>query len=115
MTRALRIGLAVALALAATARASSADPATPQLSPLHRQREDARRLTEQQRRLEAPAPPPGQPAALTSPMPAQSSTRHSTRRTGFVLLGIAGVSALVALPLLVAASALEPPDDSLDP
>jgi hypothetical protein len=113
MTRALRIGLA--FALIATARASSADPATPQLSPLHRQREDAKRLTEQQRRLEAQAPPPGQPAALTSPMPAQSSTRHTTRRTGFVLLGIAGVSAIVSVPLLVAANAGEPSEDGLDP
>jgi hypothetical protein len=117
MPRALRTGLALALALAATGRVSSADPATPQLSPLHRQREDAQRLTEQQRGLEAPAPAAPQPAAaLTSPLPTRSAARNTTRGTGFVLLGIAGVSAIVAVPLLVASSIkTDSEDSSLEP
>jgi hypothetical protein len=109
MTRASRIGLALALALAASGRASSADPAPPRLSPLHRQREDAKRLTEQQRALAAPAPQ-APPAAVSSD-PTNTSTRHTTRATGVVLLGIAGVSAVVALPLLVAANVGDAPDD----
>jgi hypothetical protein len=117
MTRALQIGLAFAFALAGSGRASSADPTTPQLSPLHRQREDAKRLTEQQRGVEASPPAPAQQAtALTAPMATRSTTRHTTRGTGLVLLGIAGVSAIVALPLLVAANVGDDPTDgSLDP
>jgi hypothetical protein len=101
MTWASRIGLA--LALVATGGVSAADPATPQLNPLHRQREDAKRLTEHQRGLETAVRAPAA-AALSSPLVTPSSTRHTTRGTGMVLLGIAGASAIIAVPLLIAGS-----------
>jgi hypothetical protein len=84
-------------AVAASGAPAAADPATPQLSPLHRQREDAQRLHEQQRDLERPqAEAPATPRAPPAPA---GATRHTTRNAGLVLLGIAGVSTVIALPL----------------
>jgi hypothetical protein len=94
--------LCVGLVAAAISGGAAADPATPQLSPLHRQREDAQRLHEQQRDLERQAPAAASPPATNRP-PADAAagvtTRHTTRTAGLVLLGVAGLSAVVALPL----------------
>jgi hypothetical protein len=113
MRQLLCAGLAV---LAVFGGSVAADPATPQLSPLHRQREDALRLREQQRDLDRPRPqapsspsspspspsPPSSPSSPSSgpaaPVPS-GGTRHTTRNAGLVLLGVAGLSAIVALPL----------------
>jgi hypothetical protein len=79
---------------------AAADPATPQLSPLHRQREDAQRLREQQRDLERPQPEaPSRPPTPRAPPAPAGATRHTTRNAGLVLLGIAGLSTVIALPL----------------
>jgi hypothetical protein len=95
------LGVGLAVAVAASGAPVAADPAAPQISPLHRQREDAQRLTEQQRSLERPlsidpasTPEPNQPLPVPS-----GGTRHTTRGAGLVLLGVAGLSALVGLPL----------------
>jgi hypothetical protein len=97
MRQLLCAGLAVAVA--GSAGRVAADPAAPQLSPLHRQREDAQRLTEQQRALERPEPREAGSAAQPAPRVPSGGTRHTTRNAGLVLLGIGGVSAIVALPL----------------
>jgi hypothetical protein len=89
----------------------SADPTTPQISPLHRQREDAQRLTEEQRGLDRtqPAghlaegvdkerPPASTPQAAATP--SFTGGGHTTRGAGLALLGVAGLSAVIALPLL---------------
>lgn len=99
MFRTLRIGLAVALALAAW-RPVLADPATPQLSPLHRQREDAQRLTEQQRNLDPVEPV--DPATAPTPGMLSTRTRHTTRGAGLALLGVGGVATVLSLPLFAA-------------
>jgi hypothetical protein len=99
MRQLLCVGLAAAAA--GSGGRVAADPAAPQISPLHRQREDARRLTEQQRSLERPAPREAVSAPAANPAPPVPSggTRHTTRNAGLVLLGIAGASAIIALPL----------------
>src|SRR5262245_5632920 len=97
MRHLLPAGLVVAIA--APGGVVVADPSTPQLSPLHRQREDAQRLTGEQRGLdrEHVAEPP---SALPEP-PTPTSTRPNqvARGAGFVLLGVAGLSAAIPLPL----------------
>lgn len=99
MRQLLCVGLAVGLT--GFGGRAAADPAAPQISPLHRQREDAQRLTEQQRGLESPARREAVSAPAANPPPAVPSggTRHTTRNAGLVLIGIAGVSAIIALPL----------------
>jgi len=106
------LALAVALAVAGSAAAAFADPGAPQISPLHRQREDAQRLTEQQRGLESP-PPAAQPAAQSAPAPAPTPRRRSLRGVGFALLGLAGLSAAIGLPLLVADRTLPGQSESM--
>jgi hypothetical protein len=119
MRRVLVVG--VSLAFVAPHRVC-ADPTTPQISPIHLQREDAQRLRDQQRGLDgeppaAPAPGapvPGAPAPTAAgaprkppPVPEVHSGRGQ-RTGGIVLVGIAGVSALISVPLLIAGSG---PDD----
>jgi hypothetical protein len=107
MAQLLRVGLAV---VAVSSGSAAADPATPQLSPLHRQREDAQRLHDQQRDLEQAQPalaPQAVDRASAAPAAPVGETRHTTRNAGLVLLGVAGVSAIVALPLRAS-------DDSVD-
>jgi hypothetical protein len=96
MRQLLRVGLAV---VAVSSGPVAADPATPQLSPLHRQREDAQRLQDQHRDLEQAQPAVAPPAIHRAPAVPAGDTRHTTRNAGLVLLGVAGVSAIVALPL----------------
>ena len=96
MRQLLRVGLAAA---AVSSGPVAADPATPQLSPLHRQREDAQRLHEQQRDLEQAQPAAAPAAANRAPAAPAGEVRHTTRNAGLVLLGVAGISGLVALPL----------------
>src|ERR1043165_5209958 len=96
MRQLLRVGLAAA---AVSSAPVAADPATPQLSPLHRQREDAQRLHEQQRDLEQSQPAVPPPAVNRAPAAPAGEVRHTTRNAGLVLLGVAGISGLVALPL----------------
>jgi hypothetical protein len=87
-------------AVAVSGAPVAADPATPQLSPLHRQREDAQRLRDEQRELDRPQPSaPSAPAKGPAPPAPSGGTRHTTRNAGLVLLGIAGLSTVVALPL----------------
>jgi hypothetical protein len=67
---------------------------------LHRQREDAQRLDEEQRDLDRRAPGAVSPPATNRPPAASSgTTRHTTRNAGLVLLGVAALSGVVALPL----------------
>lgn len=96
MRQLLRVGLAV---LAVSSGPVAADPATPQLSPLHRQREDAQRLQDQQRDIEHAQPAVAAPAANRAPAAPAGDTRHTTRNAGLVLLGVAGLSGLISLPL----------------
>src|SRR6185503_8005874 len=97
MFRSMRrlVGVSVALLLAAHAHA---DPAAPQIGTLHRQREDAERLREQQRGLEQ-----GRPEPTAAPRPLPKPTDVGDHRGGVMigvgLLGIAGVSGLVTLTL----------------
>jgi hypothetical protein len=99
MRQLLRVGLVAAVV--APGAPVAADPATPQISPLHRQREDAQRLTEQQRSLERAQPADAASALMANKPPRERSgvTRHTTRGAGLVLLAVGGVSAIVALPL----------------
>jgi hypothetical protein len=101
MRQLLRVGLAV---VAVSSGPVAADPATPQLSPLHRQREDARRLHDEQRDLEQAQPAVAPPAVNPAPPAPAGDTRHTTRNAGLVLLGVAGVSAIVALPFRTSAA-----------
>jgi hypothetical protein len=55
------VATGLALLVAAHAGPLRADPGTPQLAPLHRQREDAQRLGEQLRGLDEPAATPRAP------------------------------------------------------
>jgi hypothetical protein len=100
MRRAL--GLCLALSIATRGDDASADPSAPQLSPVHLQREDAQRLADQQRRLDRDNPPPATMPGAQTPAAAEPATRtdRSRKIAGGVLLGVAGVSALVSLPLL---------------
>jgi len=96
----MRPTLGSGLAVVAVLHGSTAwaDPSTPQLSPIHRQREDAQRLREQQRGLDRDRPAA---AMLTRPseLPAPRAITGSPvmRGVGFALLALAGVSALLAL------------------
>lgn len=87
-------------------RSAGADPSAPQVNPIHLQREDAQRVREQQRDLDhelpipaaaAPAPVPAPQAASTVP----ASGGPNTHAIGVVLLGVAGASALGALPFVL--------------
>ncbi len=98
MRRALGAGLALLLA----ADSGRADPATPQLDAAHLQREDAQRIDEHQRQVDANAPvidaeplaPPARPPAPDGPV------------SGYVLLAVGG-SGVVLSAALLAASALD--------
>jgi hypothetical protein len=112
--RALGFGLALVIAAHVVVRA---DPAAPQVAPIHLEREDAQRLREQQRGLDAqsgavaPGAAPGSavdaPGPLVGrPVPAPAAAQVASVRgehiTGGVLLGISGVSAVVAVGYLTA-------------
>jgi hypothetical protein len=99
--------VATGLALLPVASAAHAEPSTPQLSPLHHQREDAERLRDQLRGLDhdrppapavatppstPPSPPPGAP-------PAPHAGHPTLRGVGVALVVIAGVSGLTTLTL----------------
>jgi len=122
MRRVLVVG--VSLAFVVPAHRVCADPTTPQISPIHLQREDAQRLHDQQRGLDSAAPaaavPPRTPVAAAAPVdpdpgaprtPPPVPEYHSgrgQRTAGIVLVGVAGVSALISVPLLIAGAE---PDD----
>jgi hypothetical protein len=79
-----------------------ADPGAPLLSPLRRQREDAQRLHEQQRESQHERPPQAAPAPAPPPGPDSAvPARHESRSAGVALLGIAGVSGVLALSLFI--------------
>lgn len=103
MRRSLGADLAAAVAIAACGGGTvAADPSVPQLSPLHRQREDAQRLIEQHRGHDQP-PSSATATGTRTPATPQASGgggRHTTRGVGLALLGVAGLSAIIALPLL---------------
>lgn len=109
------LGVGLALLVAGHGGVVHADPGTPQLSPLRRQREDTQRLREQQHVLErerAPAP-------VAAAAPASSDklllapARRGTNFTGVALLGLAGVTGLLTLSLLAADSSATSEDSSL--
>lgn len=83
-------------------RSAIADPTTPQLSPIHLQREDAQRVADQQRTLDRDNPPPTtMPGAQLASEPAKPAMlNRSKRNAGLAFLGIAGISAVVSIPLL---------------
>jgi hypothetical protein len=127
MRRVLVVGVSLAFVVPASAHRVCADPTTPQISPIHLQREDAQRLRDQQRGLDGEppvaTPSPGTPAAApvsTGPDPASASrtpppmpevhNRRGRRTGGIVLVGIAGASALIAVPFLVAGSGADDSD-----
>ncbi len=92
------LGVSLAAAIAAHAAAASADPSTPQISPVHRHREDAQRLTEEQRGLGRDRPADSTPVRAPPPTSSSSAaTGNVMRGFGVAFLGVAGVSALVAL------------------
>jgi hypothetical protein len=104
MRRALGVGLAFALAAPTVPmRSAGADPSAPQVNPIHLQREDAQRVREQQRDLdhELPAPAAAAPAPVPAAVP-DVSGGPNTHAIGVVLLGVAGASALGALPVVLA-------------
>jgi hypothetical protein len=130
MRRVLVVGVSLAFVVSASPHRVCADPTTPQISPIHLQREDAQRLRDQQRGLDgeppvvtpaprvpgAPAAPaPGTPAPVVvdptaagaprkpPPVPEVHSGRGQ-RTAGIVLVGVAGLSALISVPLLIAGS-----------
>jgi hypothetical protein len=81
--------------------AASAEPAAPDVDPVHGQREDAQRLAQQHHDLIA-APPPALPAH-----PAQVEmveTKKGQRIAGLALLSVGGLVALVALPVALTSS-----------
>lgn len=84
------------------ARAASADPTTPQLSPIHLQREDAQRVADQQRALDRENPPPATlPGSQLASDPAKTTAiNRSKRNAGLAFLGLAGIAAVVSIPLL---------------
>ncbi|HEX7837652.1 MAG TPA: hypothetical protein VF469_09330, partial [Kofleriaceae bacterium] len=57
------MGFGLALLAVAHGGGVHADPGTPQISPVHGQREDAQRLTEQLRGLDRASPPEPVPVA----------------------------------------------------
>jgi hypothetical protein len=69
------VATGLALGLAAQAAPLRADPGTPQLAPLRRQREDAQRLGEQLRGLDEPAAQP-----RLAPDPAREPARDRAAR-----------------------------------
>jgi hypothetical protein len=107
MRRALGIGLA--FAIAGHPGLVRADPSAPQVSPIHLQREDAQRVREQQRELDDDRPAPAAAPVPLPPISPDLPSGHDTRAAGMVSLGIAGVSALVAVPF---ASAAATPSDT---
>lgn len=95
----MRWHLALSAWLAAAPGWVRADPTVPQINPLHGEREDAQRIGEQQRGLAgepmAPAPAP------VEPKPAPAGDGRRAFGPGVLLIELAGVSALVTLPLVV--------------
>ena len=100
-----------AVALVSHAVHAHADPAAPQLTPLHGQREDAQLLTNQLRTLDHEQPAPAPPVRAAPAIPAETVVHRdpALMGAGVVLLGISGVAALGTLTLYAAA----PPDNSL--
>jgi hypothetical protein len=73
------VAIGLAMLAAAQAPAVHADPATPQLSPLHGRREDTERLREQLRALDRGAPPePTGPALDPATLDADPAGSAST-------------------------------------
>jgi hypothetical protein len=87
----------VALALIlGTTRSGRAEPAPPQVNPIHLQREDAQRLRDLQRALERQNPVPvAKPA--DDPQAAPGRTSHAA---GYLLLSATVIAAVGAVPLL---------------
>jgi hypothetical protein len=96
MQRSLVVGLA--FVIAAPTSSVRADPSVPQVDPIHLQREDAQRVREQQRELDRDRPAPAAAPVPLAPIPPDLPSSHNTRAAGVVLLGVAGVSALFAVP-----------------
>ena len=108
----------MAFVAAANAHAVRADPTAPQVNPIHLQREDAQRLRDQQRVLDGDAPVAPAPIAPSTPVgearkPPPTPEVHSGRAqrgTGIVLVGVGALSAVIAVPFLLASSSV-PSDD----
>jgi len=125
MRRVLGCGLALATALNAVAgRAVRADPAAPQIAPIHLSREDAQRLREQQRWLDVPGAPavpglgatsPDDPEEPPPPPPPRGSREMTSVRgehiAGGLLIGLAGATALVALGYFAASATADQVND----
>jgi len=107
------VGTCLVLLTAAHGGAALADPDTPQLTPLHRQRDDARRLRDQLRGLDGEDPT--EPATVTAlpsvPAPARPGSPVQ-RGVGAALLVVAGLSGLTALSLYAASSGEQAPQSS---
>jgi len=76
-----------------------ADPAVPQISPLHGQREDAQRIGEQQRELDGERAPAPLPIPVADARPAVPDPPRGSN-AGALLIELAGISALVTVPLV---------------
>jgi hypothetical protein len=105
----LALGIGVAVLIATRGDRAGADPAAPQVDPIHLQREDSERIDAQQRR---PVPdrdpgsaggaargaPPFGPAAASE---VDATTAHRLRLTSFILFGVAGAGALTSVPMFI--------------
>jgi hypothetical protein len=81
-------------------RSGRADPAPPQVNPIHLQREDSQRLRELQRTLERQNPAPVvKPASGTPAAPG-----HASHVGGYLLLSVTAVAAVSSLPFLTSSS-----------
>jgi len=99
--RLLGVGLVIASVGSSVLPAGArADPTTPQISPIHLQREDAQRVHEQQRDLDRHPPSLGVPIKPDQALPAPDANRQSRRAAGIVLLVAGGVAALSSIPFL---------------
>jgi hypothetical protein len=105
----MRHSLTVAVAVTSLAGApvGRADPSTPQVDAIQLRREDAARVVQQQGALDPEHT--AAPGARAAPAPVVED-RRGMQGTGVVLLGVAGATGLVALPLLVTSPPGAEPD-----
>lgn len=105
----LALGIGVAAMIAARGGLARADPAGPQIDPVHLQREDSERIDAQQRQL-TPGRDPGSAGGAASGTPTlgpaaasevDATTAHRLRLTSYILFGVAGAGALTSVPLFI--------------
>lgn len=77
--------------------AASADPAAPQVAPIHLQREDSQRIRDQQRSLDDATASAPIAIAARPPAPVEVYSATGAHVAGGILLGVAGISALASL------------------